>query len=70
MKKKKVDFFSTYAMTLIKTSNLADFKYAIIVAIPILAMKIQSSKFGLKLLTQNFVSMSFNDVVCLLSNNT
>ena len=32
----------------IKTSNLADFKYIIIVAIPILVMKIQSSKFGLK----------------------
>ena len=31
----------------IKTSNLADFKYVIIVAIPILVMKIQSSKFGL-----------------------
>ena len=32
----------------IKTSNLADFKYVIIVVIPILVMKIQSSKFGLK----------------------
>ena len=34
----------------IKTSNLADFKYVIIVALPILVMKIQSSKFGLKCL--------------------
>ena len=32
----------------IKTSGLADFKYVFIVAIPILVMKIQSSKFGLK----------------------
>ena len=32
----------------IKTSNLADIKYVIIVAIPILVMKIQFSKFGLK----------------------
>ena len=34
----------------IKTSNLADFKYVIIVVIPILVMKIQSSKFSLKCL--------------------
>ena len=32
----------------IKTSNLANIKYVIIVAIPILVMKIQFSKFGLK----------------------
>ena len=34
----------------IKTSNLADFKYVIIVVIPILVMKIESSKFSLKFL--------------------
>ena len=39
----------------IKTSNLADFKYVIIVAISTLVMKIQSSKFGLKCLFWPFL---------------
>ena len=41
----------------IKTSNLADFKDVIIVAIPILVMTIQSSKFGLKCLFWPFLSV-------------
>ena len=41
----------------IKTSNLADFKYVISVAIPILVMKIKSSKFGLKCLFWPFLSV-------------
>ena len=41
----------------IKTSNLADFKYIIIIDIPTFIMKMQSSKFVLKCLFWPFLSV-------------